>query len=130
LKELRQWHKSGVVKVFNTAVLVKDKKGQVSIKETEGVDAKRGGLFGLVGGAPRAIVGAVVGANRGGVAAQLIDFGLPNESLPDLRDSLKPGSSALVFVIEPIRIYGVVGDLAHWGGRLFRYMLKTELVRS
>ena len=28
LKELRQWHKSGVVKVFNAAVLVKDRKAR------------------------------------------------------------------------------------------------------
>ena len=137
LKELRHWHKSRAVKVFHTAVLVKDKKGQVSIKETEDVDAKRGGLFGaiaggligLVGGAPRAIVSAAAGADMGGVSAQLIDFGFSNEYLRDLQDSLQPGSSALVFVIEPIRIYGVVEDLAHWGGRLFHYMLKTELVR-
>jgi hypothetical protein len=32
-------------------------------------------------------------------------------------------------VIEPLRIYGVVEDLAHWGGRLFRYMLKSGLVQ-
>ena len=125
LKELRQWHKSGVVKVFNAAVLIKGKKGKVSIKETENVDARRGGLF----GAPGAIVRAVADADRGGVAARLIDFGFPNESLRDLQDSLQPGSSALVYVIEPIRIYGMVEDLAHWGGRLFRYTLKTELVQ-
>jgi uncharacterized membrane protein len=128
-KELRQWHKSGVVKVFNAAVLVKGKQGKVSIKETENVDAKRGGLIGLVDGASGAIVRAVAGADRGGVAARLIDFGFPNESLRDLQDGLQPGSSALVFVTEPIRIYGVVEDLAHWGGRLFRYMLKTGLVQ-
>ena len=137
LKELRQWHQNGIVTVFNAAVLVKDKQGKVSIKEIENVDAKHGALFGaitggligLVGGAPGAIVGAVADADMGGVAAQLINFGFPNEYLRDLQDSLQPGSSALVFVIEPIRIYGVVEDLAHWGGRLFRYMLKTELVQ-
>jgi uncharacterized membrane protein len=137
LKELCQWHKSGVVKVFSAAVLVKDKQGKVSIKETQDVDASRGGLFGaivggligLVGGAPGAIVRAVAGADMGGVAARLIDFGFPHESLHDLQDSLQPGSSALVLVIEPLRIYGVVEDLAHWGGRLFRYTLKTGLVQ-
>jgi uncharacterized membrane protein len=122
LKELHQWHTSGAVKVFNAAVLVKDKQGKVSIKETEDVDAKRGGLF---GGAP----GVIIGADMSGVAARLIDFGFPNESLRDLQDSLQPGSSALVYVIEPIRIYGMVEDLAHRGGRLFRYTLKTELVQ-
>src|SRR5512139_3356628 len=71
LRELRQWHRSGVVKVLNAAVLVKDKQGKVSIKETEDVDAQRGGLFGaivsglidLVGGAPGANGRAVAGAD-------------------------------------------------------------------
>ena len=137
LKELHQWHKSGVVKVLNAAVLVKDKQGKVSIKETEDVDARRrglfgaivGGLIGLVGGAPGAIVGADARTDLSGVAARLIDFGFPNESLRDLQDGLQPGNSALVLVIEPLRIYGVVENLAHWGGRLFRYMLKTGLVQ-
>jgi uncharacterized membrane protein len=134
---LYQWHTSGVVKVFNAAVLVKDKQGKVSIKETENVDAQRGGLLGaivggligLVDGAPGSIVRAAAGADMSGVAARLIDFGFPNGSLRDLQDSLQPGSSALVFVIEPLRIYAVVEDLAHWGGRLFHYTLKTGLVQ-
>ena len=137
LRELRQWHKSGVVKVFNAAVLVKDKQGKASIKEIVDVDAQRGGLFGaivgglisLVGGAPGSIVRVAAGADMGGVAARLIDFGFPHESLRDLQDSRQPGSSALVLVIEPLRIYGVVEDLAHWGGRLFRYTLKTGLAQ-
>lgn len=88
-----------------------------------------GGLIGLVGGAPGVIVGAVAGAGTGGVAAQLIDLGFPNEYLRDLQDSLQPGSSALVFLIDPIWIDGVVEDLAPWGGRLFRYTLKSELAQ-
>src|SRR5512139_3200297 len=96
LKELRQWHKSGVVKVFNAAVLVKGKKGKVSIKETENVDAKRGRLFGaIVGGLIGLVGGAVAGADMGGVAARLINFGFSNEYLRDLQDSLQPGSSGL-----------------------------------
>src|SRR5512139_294698 len=96
LKELRQWHKSGVVKVFNAAVLVKDKKGKVSIKETEDVDTQRGGLFGaIVGGLIGLVGGAVAGADMGGVAARLINFGFSNEYLRDLQDSLQPGSSGL-----------------------------------
>ena len=137
LKELREWHKSGIVKVFNAAVLVKDKYGNVSIKETEDVDAKHGALFGaimggligLVGGAPGMIVGALAGAGTGSVAAQLMDLGFPNEYLRDLQDSLQPGSSALAFMIEPIWNDCVVEDLAQWGGRLFRYTLKSELVQ-
>jgi uncharacterized membrane protein len=134
LKDLQQLQKDGIVKVLNAAVLVKDKKGKVSVKETENVDAKHGALFGaitggligLFGGAPGVIVGAAAGAGTGGVAAQLIDLGFPKEFLRDLQDSLKPGSSALVVLVEPTWIDRVVKELTDLGGQLFRYTLETE----
>jgi uncharacterized membrane protein len=46
LKDLQRLQRDGIVKVLNAAVLVKDKKGKVSVKETEDVDAKHGALFG------------------------------------------------------------------------------------
>lgn len=133
--DLRQLQKDGIVKVLNAAVLVKDKKGKVSVKETENVDAKHGALFGaitggligLFGGAPGVIVGAAAGAGTGGVAAELIDLGFPREFLRDLQDSLQPGSSALVVLVEPTWIDRVVKELEDLGGRLFRYELDVEL---
>lgn len=137
LKELRQLQKDEIVKVLNAAVIVKDKQGKISIKETENVDAKHGALFGaitggligLVSGAPGVIVGAVAGAGTGGVAAQLIDLGFPKEYLRDLQDNLRPGTSALVTLVEPTWIDRMVKELADLGGRLFRYTLKTELTQ-
>ncbi|HVP21955.1 MAG TPA: DUF1269 domain-containing protein [Anaerolineaceae bacterium] len=132
LKDLRQLQKDGIVKVSDAAVLVKDKNGKVSVKDTEDVDAKSGALFGaitggligLLGGAPGVIVGAVAGAGTGGVSASLIDLGFPKEFLRDLQDSLQPGNSALVALVEPTWIDRVVKELEDVGGRLFRYTLE------
>jgi len=134
LKDLRRLQKDGIVKVLNAAVLVKDKKGKVSVKETEDVDARHGALFGaitggligLFGGAPGVVVGAVAGAGTGGVAAKLIDLGFPREFLRDLQDRLQPGSSALVALVEPAWMDRVVKELADLGGQLLRYSLETE----
>ena len=133
LKDLQRLQRDGIVKVLNAAVLVKDKKGKVSVKETEDVDAKHGALFGaitggligLFGGAPGVVVGAVAGAGTGGVAAKLIDLGFPREFLRDLQGRLQPGSSALVALVEPTWIDRVVKELADLGGQLFRYTLET-----
>jgi uncharacterized membrane protein len=132
-KELQQLQKDGIVKVIDAAVLVKDKGGKVSVKETENVDAKHGALFGaieggligLFGGAPGVIMGTAAGAVTGGVAADLIDLGFPKEFLRDLQDSLQPGNSALVALVEPVWIDRVVNELEDLGGRLFRYTLEA-----
>ncbi len=135
LKELRQLQKDKIVKVLNAAVIAKDKQGKASIKGIENVDAKHGALFGaiaggligLVSGALGVIVGALAGAGTGGVAAQLIDLGFPKEYLRALQDNLRPGTSALVTLVEPTWIDRVIKELADLGGQLFRYTLKTEL---
>ena len=68
----------------NVAVLVKDEKGQTSIKESEDVDPKHGaifgaitgGLVGLLAGPIGAIVGAAAGAAARGAAPKPNDNGV------------------------------------------------------
>ena len=135
LKDLKQIQKDGIVKVLDAAVLVKDKKGKVSVKETENVEAKSGALFGLItggligllGGVPGVIVGAAAGAGTGGVAASLIDLGFPKEFLQELQAGLQPGSSALVALVEPTWIDRLVNEMEKVGGQLFHYTIMTEL---
>ncbi|HMD88607.1 MAG TPA: DUF1269 domain-containing protein [Anaerolineaceae bacterium] len=135
LKDLRQLQKDGIVKVMDAAVMVKDKNGKVSVKDTENVEPASGALFGLIeggligllGGVPGVIIGAVAGAGTGGVAAQLIDLGFPKEFLRNLQDSLQPGNSALVAMVEPTWIDRLVKELEREGGKLFKYTLEADL---
>jgi sporulation protein YlmC with PRC-barrel domain len=73
-------------------------------------------------------MGAAAGAGTGGMAARLIDLGFPKEFLRDLQDSLEPGSSALVALVEPTWIDRVIKELADPSGRLFRYTLGAAMV--
>ncbi len=83
----------------------------------------------MFGGVPGVIVGAAAGAGTGGVAAHLIDLGFPKESLRELQDSLQPGSSAIVLLIEPTWIDRVVKEMKDFGGQLFRHTLETARVQ-
>jgi uncharacterized membrane protein len=108
LKDLKKLEKDGVILLVNAAVMVKDEKGKVSIKETEDISGGKGALFGaiaggligLLGGPVGVIIGAAAGAATGGVAASKIDMGFPNDTLKELDDSLTPGTSAILALIQ------------------------------
>ena len=135
LKALKELDKTGIIAVLNAAVLAMDKDGKVKLRETEDVDAKRGaifgaiagGLVGLLGGPAGVIVGAAAGAAAGGVAAHKIDMGFSDEYLKDLQQSLTPGSSAIIALVEHEWVEKVVQELEEHEGRLFRQALKADI---
>jgi uncharacterized membrane protein len=135
LKDLKKLEKDGVILLVNAAVMVKDEKGKVSIKETEDISGGKGALFGaiaggligLLGGPVGVIIGAAAGAATGGVAASKIDMGFPNDTLKELDDSLTPGSSAILALIQHQWVDTVVEELEKAGAKLFRQALKEEL---
>jgi uncharacterized membrane protein len=107
LAELKAAKKDHLIRIDNAAVLRKDAAGKVHIKELKdmggGKGAAIGGLLGaglaiLTGGATLAVAG--LGAVLGGVAAKASDAGFKDDRLKTLGDSLTPGSSAIVAVIE------------------------------
>jgi uncharacterized membrane protein len=59
-----------------------------------------GALVGLLAGPGGAIVGAAAGAVTGGAAASVIDLSMDKDLIERINLELKPGTSALVAVIE------------------------------
>ena len=57
LKELKQAQKAKVIKIENAAVLRKDEKGKLHIKETHDMGGGKGAVFGGVGGAAIGLIG-------------------------------------------------------------------------
>ena len=107
LQELKAAKKEGLIKIDNAAILKKDANGKIHIKEAKDMGGGKGaviggvigGVIGLIAG-PAAIVTAGIGAAIGGFAAKLSDGGFKDERLEEVAASLKPGSSALVALIE------------------------------
>ena len=107
LKELKQAQRARLIKIENAAVLRKDEKGKLHIKETGDLSGGRGAAFGGVAGAaigllagPALVVPAAVGALVGGLTAKLRDSGFSDARLQALGEGLTPGSSAIVAVVE------------------------------
>ncbi len=107
LKELKVAKKEHLIKIDNAAIIRKDKKGKLHIKETKDMGGGKGAVIGgvvgaaigvITGGVGLAVVGA--GALVGGLAAKLRDGGFKDERLKKVGEGLTPGTSAIVAVIE------------------------------
>jgi uncharacterized membrane protein len=95
------------------AVVSKDLKGKVQVRDQRrrdtNVGAVLGGVIGLVGGP----VGVAVGATAGGAAGYLTGdaVGIPRDKVESMKQSLTPDSSALVVVLEDRWVQDVERDL-------------------
>jgi uncharacterized membrane protein len=138
LKDLKRLERQGIFNVVNAAVLEMDKEGNTRLRETQDVGAARGALFGaiaggligLIGGPGGAIVGAAAGAATGGVAARQIDMGFSDAYLREIQESLEPGSSAIIALVEHEWVDRVIEALAKFEGRLFQQALKAEIAEQ
>ena len=107
LKELKAAKWQGLIGIQNAAVLRRDQKDKLHIKELKdwggGKGAAFGGALGAVVGllaGPGALAVGAAGALIGGLAAKLRDSGFSDARLRTIGDSLRPGTSAIVAVIE------------------------------
>jgi uncharacterized membrane protein len=116
---LKQAQKEKLIKIENAAVLHKEAKGKLHIKETADLGGKRGAALGGVAGAaigviagPALLVPAAVGALVGGLTAKLRDTGFSDQRLKKVGEGLKPGSSAIIAVVEHTWVDQVKATLA------------------
>jgi len=138
LKDLKQIDKEDLIDVINAAVLVKDSDGKVSIKETADPDTKQGaligalagGLIGLLGGPAGVVLGASAGAAVGGVAAHKIDLGFDDDYLKEVQESLPPGSSAIIALIEHEWVEKVIEYLEANEAQIIQREISDEITRQ
>lgn len=119
-QELRQAKKEHLIKIENAAVISKDEKGKLHVKETAdmgggkgaGIGALAGGAIGLLGGPGGIIVGGAIGSFVGGLAAKLYDGGFKDERLKKIGEGLQPGTSAIVAVVDHTWVQDLQNELA------------------
>lgn len=134
LKELKQAKKQKLIGIVNAAVLRKDQKGKLHIKETADMRGGKGATLGGVTGAvvgllagPALVVPAAVGALVGGLAAKLRDSGFSDERLKMLGEGLTPGSSAIVAVVEHKWVVQLQEEMEARGADLFTAALSADI---
>ena len=137
LKELKAAKKEKLIGIENAAVIRKDAKGKLHIKETADMGGGKGAAIGGVTGAAIGIltggVGLVlgaVGAMAGGLAAKLSDGGFSDARLEALGASLQPGTSAIVAVIQHKWVKDVSAALAEEGADLMTMNIAADIAQQ
>jgi uncharacterized membrane protein len=108
LHDLDQAKKEGLISVKDAAVISRDENQKLHISETADKGFGRGAMIGGVAGAAVGLLAgpigwaALGGAAVGGLAARLRDGGFPDQRLRQIGEGVRPGSSALVAVIEHV----------------------------
>ncbi len=125
LDELKEAKRERLIGITSAAVLRKDEDGKLHINETADVGGRKGVAIGGVGGAAigliagsALVVPVVVGALVGGPAAKLRDSGFDDKRLKHVGEGLKPGTSAILTVVERTHVEEVETAMQEEGADL------------
>lgn len=102
---LRSAERADYLNLDDSAVIVKDEDGKIHVKNEldRGVKigAVGGGLLGLlIGGIFFPVAGLLVGALAGGLIGSSVDLGIQKKFVEQVEEDLKPGTSAIFFVVR------------------------------
>jgi uncharacterized membrane protein len=104
---LKALDKANAIDIIDAATLVRDADGNATVKQESLPSVKKGvGVGALIGGAvgllfpPSIIAAAAVGAGVGAGSAKIAKMALENDELKEAAESLEPGSSAFIAVVE------------------------------
>src|SRR5512136_357477 len=136
LKALKQARNQGLIKIVDAAVLRKDEKGKLHIKETADMGGGKGAVIGGVAGGVIGLLAGPVGwavlggAVIGGLAAKLHDGGFKDERLKKLGEGLGPGNSAIVAVVEHTWVREVEKQMAEAGADVVTEQISADIAKQ
>jgi uncharacterized membrane protein len=131
-EEMRQkilgLQKEYLIEIGDAAIAVKQPDGAVKLNQlfnTTAAGASTGGLWGLLVGLIflNPILGVAIGAASGALAGALSDYGINDDFMKQLSQSLQPGNAALFLLIKKFTADKVLEALKGTGGTI----LKTSL---
>jgi uncharacterized membrane protein len=139
LNKLQALQKEHLIDLEDAAVVVRDRSGKVHVKQAVnlvGLEAASGGAFGAFWGTLIGLLflnplvglltGAAVGAGAGALSGMLSDYGIDDDFIRSLGDTLKPGTSALFVLVRRATLDKVLPELRPFGGQVIHTSLSTE----
>jgi uncharacterized membrane protein len=139
LNKLRSLQKEYLIDLEDACVVERDTDGKVHIKQAvnlTAIGAATGGSQGALWGAligllflnPLAgmAIGAVAGAGAGALSGSLSDYGIRDDFVKKLGDTIPKGSSALCVLVRSVTEDKVIPELERYQPRLLKTSLSNE----
>jgi uncharacterized membrane protein len=136
---LKNEQKQGLINLEDTAYVVKDENNHVTVKNAMDKSVKQGavggGLLGLFLSflffGPLGPIGAtLIGAVSGGAIGHMVKAGVSKSFIEDVSNELKPGTSAVFFVIRSADAAATLATLRQYEGKVLQTTLPTEMEES
>jgi len=139
LNKLRSLQKEYLIDLEDACVVEREQTGRVHIKQVvnlTSVGATRGGLSGALWGTlvgllflnPLAgmAIGALAGAGAGALAGSLADYGINDDFVKRLGQTIPPGSSALFVLVKSVTLDKVLPEIEPYKPRVLKTSLSNE----
>jgi uncharacterized membrane protein len=120
-------------------VAIRQPNGKVNLKQAInmiGVGAASGGLSGALWGSlvgllflnPLAgiAVGGLIGAGSGALSGSLVDYGIDDNFIRQVAETLQPNTSALFVLVRRAQPEKMLAELSQFRGRVLRSSLSPE----
>jgi uncharacterized membrane protein len=135
--QLKEAKKEKLIHIQDVAVIKRDADSMIHINEPKdwkagkgaGVGAIVGAALGIITG-PGVIFTTAAGAAIGGLAAQLRDAGFPDDRLRQVGEALKPGTSAIVAVIEHTWVVDMEREMQAQGAAVMTQAITEDITKQ
>jgi uncharacterized membrane protein len=135
--QLKEAKKEKLIHIQDVAVIKRDADSQIHINEPKdwkagkgaGVGAIIGAALGIITG-PGVVLTTAAGAAIGGLAAQLRDAGFPDDQLKQVGEALKPGTSAIVAIIEHTWVADLEQEMQAQGAQVMRQAISEDITKQ
>jgi uncharacterized membrane protein len=139
LAELQRMQVEHLVDLEDAVVVLRESDGRLRIKQSVdlvGAGAASGVLWGSMWGTLVGLLflnpliglatGAALGAGAGALSGALADYGINDDFIRRLGQTLQPGSSALFVLVRKLQPEKVLAELSRFRGRVIRSSLSPE----
>lgn len=139
LNKLRSMQKGYLIDLEDACVVERDKSGKVYLKQAvnlAGAGAAAGGSAGALWGAIVGLLflnplagmafGAIAGAGVGALSGSLTDYGISDDFIKKLGETIPEGSSALFILFKKVTEDKVLPEIEPYKPRILRTSLSSE----
>ena len=140
LNKLRSLQKEYLIDLEDACVVERDKSGKVYLKQAvnlAGIGAATGGSTGALWGAVVGLlflnplagmaIGALTGAGVGALSGSLTDFGIRDDFIKKLGETIPEGSSALFILFKKMTEDKVLPEIEPYKPRILRTSLSNDI---
>lgn len=139
LARLRRLQKEYLIDLEDAVIAIRDAEGKVDLKQSVnlmGLGAASSGLSGAFFGSligllflnPLAgfAIGGLVGAGSGALAGSLADYGINDDLIKEIAQTIAPNTSALFLLVRKVQPEKVLAELADIDASIIRSSLSPE----